>query len=499
MAEDPILAEVLKIPQPPSTGCRQLRALEALWRVPEVSSRIEAQGKQPIPNGLDPLQRPARPVLKQPFDYFAVVDWEATCHEGTRVPPGFKQEVIEMPIVLLDASSGALVDEFHTFVKPVMFPKLSPYCKKLTGIEQATVDAAPVFRKAAEQMVEWLKATTPGAKVAWIADGDWDLEQMLPAQWQLTFRESLPKEFQAVIDVRQIYLEVFPNKLGSGKGKIAMMCEFLNITTVGPVHSGIADARNIARIVLELLRHGAVFAPRVRSGSRPVLPVMIAKRLLDKRSQTEGELKNGSKVSSLELKNGLLRPVRLSRSAERLRRKRTAADHAAWRQRDPLTSPAAALSQNRTALEEPQTSEDIQTNLEEPQKSEDIPSDLEDAEIHTDLEALVLLLAGASPEDVASATQWLRLSKKEQKFISEHTACLGIVPDGDSPGEVRRYLSSGGQEWAQNQFRLERVWAEAIADPEERMAAISRLDKAVAAAAALRLGRAAPRPLADGD
>ena len=38
-----------------------------------------------------------------------------------------------------------IVDVFQSYVRPVINPKLSEFCKTLTGIEQEVVDKADVF------------------------------------------------------------------------------------------------------------------------------------------------------------------------------------------------------------------------------------------------------------------------------------------------------------------------------------------------------------------
>eukprot|EP00435_Cladocopium_sp_Y103_P050943 s819_g15.t1 len=60
------------------------------------------------------------------------------------------------------------------------------------------------------------------------------------------------------VQLNSVPIAVYPSGLRIGPGKIAMMLEFLRVPNVGPVHSGIADARNLARIVLALWREGIV-------------------------------------------------------------------------------------------------------------------------------------------------------------------------------------------------------------------------------------------------
>ena len=70
----------------------------------------------------------ARP---QKFDYFCVLDFEATCEQDVKLKP---MEVVEFPIVLMNASTLQTEADFHHYVRPVVHPKLTPFCTELTGI-----------------------------------------------------------------------------------------------------------------------------------------------------------------------------------------------------------------------------------------------------------------------------------------------------------------------------------------------------------------------------
>jgi len=99
----------------------------------------------------------------QPFDYYVVLDFEATCDDKTRIKP---QEIIgmwglllavlsrllfcsclqtkrcvlfdttEFPSVLLNAQTLEVEDEIQIYVRPTHHPQLSAFCTELTGITQ---------------------------------------------------------------------------------------------------------------------------------------------------------------------------------------------------------------------------------------------------------------------------------------------------------------------------------------------------------------------------
>lgn len=93
-------------------------------------------------------------VRRQVFDYFLVLDFEATCDSGGRK---VVSEIIEFPVLLVDAKSLKEVARFHQFVKPRICTTLSHFCVTLTGITQETVDAAQPLPRVWKNFTNWLQ------------------------------------------------------------------------------------------------------------------------------------------------------------------------------------------------------------------------------------------------------------------------------------------------------------------------------------------------------
>ncbi|CEH19496.1 Predicted exonuclease [Ceraceosorus bombacis] len=55
-----------------------------------------------------------------------------------------------------DEPSLVVVDTFHTFVRPTWRPRLTRFCRELTGIDQSTIDAAPTFPAALDALRAFL-------------------------------------------------------------------------------------------------------------------------------------------------------------------------------------------------------------------------------------------------------------------------------------------------------------------------------------------------------
>ena len=84
---------------------------------------------------------------------YIVFDLEATCWEFPR--PNYIQEIIEIGAIKVDEYAEA-VDVFSEFVKPIIHPTLSPFCRELTTINQEDVAAAKRFPEVIEKFKSWL-------------------------------------------------------------------------------------------------------------------------------------------------------------------------------------------------------------------------------------------------------------------------------------------------------------------------------------------------------
>jgi inhibitor of KinA sporulation pathway (predicted exonuclease) len=186
---------------------------------------------------------------------FVAIDFEATCDEPYNPSP---QEVIEFPAVLVapgDPRDGA---EFHSFVRPVAHPHLTAFCRDLTGIAQGEVDAAPTFPEVLSHFDEWHQEYADGALA--VTCGDWDLASLLPRQCG-QHGLSLPEWARRWANLKTVYARAMSG--AADRVGLAEMAARLGVSMVGRLHSGIDDARNIARVLRALLDRGA----RVTSGS----------------------------------------------------------------------------------------------------------------------------------------------------------------------------------------------------------------------------------------
>lgn len=194
--------------------------------------------------------------VQQRFDFFVVLDFEATCDEGSRQPQ--PQEIIEFPLVLVDARTLTVVDEFRSYVRPYYHPRLTAFCTNLTGIKQSQVDESPTFRDVFHEACNWLDGhgllQQKKHSAAVVTCGDWDLRSMLPNQCQVANLNKRPKIFREWVNIKKTY------QAATGKRAQGMtgMLDDLKIPLVGHHHSGLDDCRNIAQILTRLCRQSVV-------------------------------------------------------------------------------------------------------------------------------------------------------------------------------------------------------------------------------------------------
>ena len=228
------------------------------------------RGKKPNGNRSHPRGRfGGRRAFAPSFDFYVVLDFEATCSNNrSEIPPSL-QEIIEFPSVLVDARQNPpkVISEFQRYVRPVAIPTLTPFCTQLTGITQAVVDKGVSFEEAMNDHLAWLTDNgmdphRPG-NFAIVTCGDWDLRSMLPRQLALLERQvSKQGRYQKFkpflcyrrwVNVKGAFQDFYCAKAGG----MTRMLDHLRIPLTGRHHSGIDDCRNIAKIVMRLLSDGS--------------------------------------------------------------------------------------------------------------------------------------------------------------------------------------------------------------------------------------------------
>jgi len=185
--------------------------------------------------------------------YFLVIDFEATCDEPVN---RFPQEMIEFPIVLVDAQSLNVVGEFHHFVRPLIYPKLSAFCSSLTGIQQNTVDQSLTFPDVLKLADQWIRQHCGEdlSNVYAVTYGNWDFGTLFAIQVK-EYDLEIPFWGRRWIDLQDVFQKHFA--LSGKQIKMIEAFQYLGISLSGRLHSGIDDARKLATFLVELIKLNA--------------------------------------------------------------------------------------------------------------------------------------------------------------------------------------------------------------------------------------------------
>eukprot|EP00756_Hemistasia_phaeocysticola_P045344 Hpha_TRINITY_DN19099_c0_g1::TRINITY_DN19099_c0_g1_i1::g.138237::m.138237/K18416/THEX1, ERI1; 3'-5' exoribonuclease 1 len=250
-----------------------------------------------------PAQPPPPTVAAQPVDVFLCMDFEATCKKDDHA---YRHEIIEFPVVALCAKTLKIRGEFQAYVRPLINPRLEPFCTELTGITQDLVEDADSLPVVFARFEEWLPSVRgEDEKVAFATDGPWDLRDFFwkhsIADQQKLPREEVPEHWRHWVDVRDLCADT----LQQPRRGILRMLGSMGMRFEGRQHSGIDDTRNVARILIGLLRRGAV------SKVRPVPGAGRSPSRGEGRSPPRGEGRSPPRGEQREQRGGRRRPQKV--------------------------------------------------------------------------------------------------------------------------------------------------------------------------------------------
>lgn len=177
----------------------------------------------------------------QSLMHFIIYDIEATCWENR--PVDYQQEIIEIGAVMLNGY-GEELGTFNRFVKPILHPQLSFFCKKLTNIEQINIDRAASFETVIEEFQDWAEVFYEDYRLcAW---GGFD-EKMLMRDSELHDLETDWIEGKC-INIKRQFQEIKRLKQPWGLKKTI---EKLGMEFEGEAHRAITDAINLTKVFME--------------------------------------------------------------------------------------------------------------------------------------------------------------------------------------------------------------------------------------------------------
>ncbi|XP_071723597.1 uncharacterized exonuclease domain-containing protein At3g15140-like [Rutidosis leptorrhynchoides] len=189
----------------------------------------------------------------QDFDFFLVLDLEG------------KVEILEFPVLIVDAKTLNVVDFFHRFVRPckMSLQRVNQYIEGKYGsfgVDRVWHDTALPFSEVLQQFESWLTRHQLWSKelsgrlnrAAFVTCGDWDIKTKIPQQCNDS-EIDLPPYFMEWINLKDVYSNFYGMEV---KGMRSML-NHSRIQMLGSHHLGIDDTKNIARVLQRMLRDGA--------------------------------------------------------------------------------------------------------------------------------------------------------------------------------------------------------------------------------------------------
>lgn len=174
-----------------------------------------------------------------------IFDIECSC-EDKNINPNYNMETIEIGAVKI--KDGKIVDEFQSFVKPEYTESLTPFCQDLTKISYSDLENAPSFETVMLDFYDFIKGTSI------MSCGDFDKKFLTREIKGKKLDKPLGLVMKAIWSSHSNLKVHYNNISGFKMAGMLEMAKRLNVKVEGAHHRGIDDARNLAKIYLELER-----------------------------------------------------------------------------------------------------------------------------------------------------------------------------------------------------------------------------------------------------
>ncbi|PIC16167.1 hypothetical protein B9Z55_022862 [Caenorhabditis nigoni] len=196
-------------------------------------------------------------VYKCPYDNLLILNIATTCEERNFDYP---LEIIQFSIVVIDTRTKTIREDvkFNRYVRPIINPMLTDYCKSYTGIAQATVDTAEPFPVVCEQFCEWLQVHDfQETRYAFVALNRQDLWLVAQYQFLLT-KQPLPAMFRQWFDMNALMTKAHQGQYTSRPEEdfVQNMSDFYSIRYEGKARNALDNCEFLAKVTKRFLDDG---------------------------------------------------------------------------------------------------------------------------------------------------------------------------------------------------------------------------------------------------
>eukprot|EP01065_Artemidia_motanka_P025811 TRINITY_DN3076_c0_g1_i1.p1 TRINITY_DN3076_c0_g1~~TRINITY_DN3076_c0_g1_i1.p1 ORF type:complete len:404 (+),score=126.84 TRINITY_DN3076_c0_g1_i1:74-1285(+) len=234
-----------------------------------------------VSSALDSTSYSSTDVAEGLPQVYLCCDIEATCDGSVAHSPngsvrrrfvaGYQNEVLELPVEVVDAATGAIVGDsdpswrFHSLVRPLRKP--SPFCTDFTGLDDEQLCDAPPLEIALRRLEAWLatrrlvpwphaRSSAGEVSFVWVTDGQWDFGNFL---WRDCERKGLPFPFVCSrwCDARRAFSVTWPQQQ-LRKPVLQNMVSHAGLQWQGVPHRGFWDTHNLAALVGTIAQHNQI-------------------------------------------------------------------------------------------------------------------------------------------------------------------------------------------------------------------------------------------------
>ncbi len=157
------------------------------------------------------------------------------------------REVIEIGAVRV--CNNEIADSFQTYVKPSFSNNVSPYIRRLTGINDANIRHAPSFADAMHKLAEWIGAESGVVICTW---SDADKRQIMEESAVKTV--TIPGNLDVFEDVQLLHHEKFGADITRKQMALHKAAQQYGIMmSKKESHSALYDSKITAEILIQLL------------------------------------------------------------------------------------------------------------------------------------------------------------------------------------------------------------------------------------------------------
>ncbi|KAF9976988.1 hypothetical protein BGZ65_007596 [Modicella reniformis] len=250
-----------EVAQPTASATKSPASVDGSSATSASASTLASPASAALPAKPTSAASKAPKVPTSEYDYYIVLDFEATCDDNKPVAEllvtGATSEIIEFAWLCIAKNNFTVLHEEQRYVKSVSTP-VTPFCQSLTKITPEKLENAGTLVEAIESLDNYIttEILDRGKSFCFVTHGAWDLRIQLPREAK-DKNISLPTYLKEPIlfDLKEEATKwvAHHSEVILKSFSLEKMCEAFNVSQVGQLHSGVDDAKTIVSIMKYLV------------------------------------------------------------------------------------------------------------------------------------------------------------------------------------------------------------------------------------------------------